>query len=227
MSVAIRHLRPDDPREVDRAVEALARSLMQDPLHVSMFPSDGQRTRALRWIVRRDLERALESGFVLVDEDVHAVNIVIRNAGLYPEMSRLARLRRTLSFARAVRFDPRALWRVRQDTRSRRVHELEDTSELHRNPHFYFALHGVDPDFQGRGLGSAIEHAALAISDEAGLPSRAGTNSQANVGLYERFGWRIVAELRVPGGPTTWLIMRPAPEASSSQVPEPGDGAGG
>lgn len=66
-----------------------------------------------------------------------------------------------------------------------------------REPHWYLAMIGVDPAWQGSGLGSRLLREKLAEIDEQGLPAYLETTNPANLPLYERFGFEIMGE--VPG----------------------------
>ena len=68
---------------------------------------------------------------------------------------------------------------------------------------------GVDPDHQGRGIGRALVELGLAHADERGAAAFLETGTERNVGYYERFGFRVVAEEDAPdGGPHVWFMRR-------------------
>jgi GNAT superfamily N-acetyltransferase len=75
--------------------------------------------------------------------------------------------------------------------------------------HIYLNVLGVDPDFHGRGCGSAIMHW---LHDQTiDRPDLAGTYletaRESNVGYYERFGYQLIGEIN-PIGVRTWLMFR-------------------
>ena len=76
--------------------------------------------------------------------------------------------------------------------------------------HWYLAFLGVDPNMQGRGIGSAMLKHALAIVDAAPRIAYLETASEPNVRLYERFGFEVTGEVNVPGAPILWGMTRPA-----------------
>lgn len=73
---------------------------------------------------------------------------------------------------------------------------------------------GVDPDQQGRGIGSALMRTVVEQCDRRGLPAYLEGTAGDNVRLSERFGFRTVQRLALSGGgPTSWLMWRmPASE---------------
>lgn len=75
-------------------------------------------------------------------------------------------------------------------------------------PHFYLRVLGVEPSMQRRGLGSRLMQPALARCDAAGIPAYLFSTKEQNVALYERHGFRVLAEVRVPRAPAVWTMWR-------------------
>jgi ribosomal protein S18 acetylase RimI-like enzyme len=68
----------------------------------------------------------------------------------------------------------------------------------------------VDPRVQGRGLGRALleDLHAVSASDPDSVGVGLDTSNVRNVTLYEHFGYRMGARLRVAGA-ETWCMFRP------------------
>jgi GNAT superfamily N-acetyltransferase len=65
----------------------------------------------------------------------------------------------------------------------------------------------VDPDAQGRGLGSALIRAGLTRAYESGVGAFLSTGTRRNVAIYERCGFRVVEHVDAPGGgPHIWFM---------------------
>jgi ribosomal protein S18 acetylase RimI-like enzyme len=78
-----------------------------------------------------------------------------------------------------------------------------------RAPHWYLFAIGVDPDHQGRGVGSSLLRAVLSLCDERGEAAYLEASTEANARLYERHGFRLVDTIDVDqGGPTARLMWR-------------------
>jgi GNAT superfamily N-acetyltransferase len=78
-------------------------------------------------------------------------------------------------------------------------------------PHYYLAFVGVQPEGQGRGIGSALLAPVLECCDRDGVPAYLEATSERNLALYERHGFEVVETLRLPkGGPPVWRMWRPA-----------------
>jgi ribosomal protein S18 acetylase RimI-like enzyme len=78
-------------------------------------------------------------------------------------------------------------------------------------PCWYLAVLGVDPAYQGKGIGSALVREFQARADADGIPSCLCTTTPANVGFYESLGYRVVAEDIVPDSELRYWIFERAP----------------
>lgn len=77
-----------------------------------------------------------------------------------------------------------------------------------KEPHWYLGLIGVDPAFQGKGLGTALISYRLQQCDESHMPAYLETQKPENVPYYERFGFRVLEEIRHEGCPSLWIMWR-------------------
>lgn len=76
-------------------------------------------------------------------------------------------------------------------------------------PHYYLLALGVEPDLQGRGIGTQLMAPVLETCDREGIPAYLESSKERNVPLYERNGFKVTQELVVPfGGPKIWLMWR-------------------
>lgn len=95
-----------------------------------------------------------------------------------------------------------------------RVDAFRKAADAHHpkaRPHFYLMTIGVDPKFQGQGLGSALLQATLAKIDERGLPCYLESSAPQNVPLYQRHGFEVTKEFRpAPDAPPLWGMWREA-----------------
>jgi len=64
--------------------------------------------------------------------------------------------------------------------------------------HWYLAFIGVDPDFHGRGLASALIKPMLKRMDQEDMPCYLETATEKNVAMYEHFGFKLVEKIVVP-----------------------------
>jgi GNAT superfamily N-acetyltransferase len=76
-------------------------------------------------------------------------------------------------------------------------------------PHYYLAFVGVDPESQGRGMGSILLHPVLQRCDAEGAPAYLEASAPRNRELYERHGFEVTEEIRPGrGGPPMWRMWR-------------------
>lgn len=78
-----------------------------------------------------------------------------------------------------------------------------------REPHYYLAFIGVDPGWQGRGLGASVIAPILERCDSEGMPAYLEASSPRNRALYERHGFAVTEEFALGrGAPPQWRMWR-------------------
>ena len=81
-------------------------------------------------------------------------------------------------------------------------------------PHFYLHAIGAKMGEQGKGVGSALLKAGLHACDQQQMPAYLESSNERNNPLYQRFGFELIGEERLPeGGPKLWFMYR-APRLS-------------
>lgn len=78
-------------------------------------------------------------------------------------------------------------------------------------PYSYLRYVGVAPKAQGKGWGGAIVRAGVARAAAQGQGVLLETATPDNVTIYTSLGFEITKEWEVPGGPTFWTMIHPAP----------------
>jgi len=77
-------------------------------------------------------------------------------------------------------------------------------------PHWYLAFIAVDPAHRGKGIGTRLMKHTLKTVDQDGLPTYLESTNQANLTLYERFGFELLAKVTVGQSPARFPMLRPA-----------------
>jgi len=104
---------------------------------------------------------------------------------------------------------------VAEETADRLLCALELMAGQHpADPHAYLFVLGTRPEWQGRGLGSALLREVLDRCDRDGTPAYLEATSPDNQRLYERHGFVVTGEIPLPDGPALrpmWREPRPQP----------------
>jgi len=96
-----------------------------------------------------------------------------------------------------------------EETAARLLCALERMAEHHpEEPHAYLFLLGTRPQWQGRGLGSALLRRVLERCDRHGIPAYLEATSFDNQRLYRRHGFEVTGEILLPDGPSLWPMWR-------------------
>jgi GNAT superfamily N-acetyltransferase len=75
-------------------------------------------------------------------------------------------------------------------------------------PHWYLPLMGVDPLYQGKGLGSALMKEALAKCDNDSRPAYLESSNPKNIPLYKRHGFELLGTIQVGASPPVFPMLR-------------------
>jgi GNAT superfamily N-acetyltransferase len=177
---------------------ALARAFYDDPVARWMMPRHGRRDRQLE----RGFAIGLR-GVYLRDGDCWTTPGVTGAAlWLSPGRWRIPALRQLRLLPPMARIYGRDL------PRALRTFALLESEHPKDKPHWYLPFIGVDPDWQGRGIGTALLRPVLERCDREGLPAYLEASSPRNRACYERNGFRVTGEIGLPSGPTMWKMWR-------------------
>ena len=99
------------------------------------------------------------------------------------------------------------------DRVDRAVHAFQEMAGVHPDEHhWYLEGLGTHPDWQRRGLASAVLRPMLERCDAESVPAYLETQREVNVPFYRRHGFEVQRTLQLSGGgPLLWLMWRPAP----------------
>jgi ribosomal protein S18 acetylase RimI-like enzyme len=176
---------------------ALARAYYQDPVWSFLLPDEARRELALRryfTIELRDVVLPHDTAWTTE----RAIGALLSLPPGHWRLSPLTMARRGPAFLRAFGSDlPRSLLAL---TLLERVHP--------RVPHYFLAYAGIPPEWQSKGLGSALVSPLLERSDAERSPVYLEATSERAVAFYQRHGFAVTDELRLKNGPPLWLMWR-------------------
>ncbi len=193
------------PNDLRAATELVGRAFTADPFAIHAIPDERRRPRILASLFRTMLAGAMRYGRVHVD----GPSLVGLAAWLPPgnellttgQLLRCGALRLPFAIPMSV---------------LRSYHRYEHFAAiLHQKlvpePHWYLVPLAVEPEHQGRGHGSALLAAGLAMADEEGRACFLETQNPRNVPLYERHCFQVVEHTQVPSTDVGhWAMLRPA-----------------
>jgi ribosomal protein S18 acetylase RimI-like enzyme len=192
----IRKLTGDD---VARIAAALARAFEDDPVMSWVFQRDSERLGRLQRAFTLYLQKVW-----LPQQECYATDR-LSGAALWmpPDKWHLGPAAQIRLLPNMVAVNGRSLPRMLT------VLNMMEKKHPKEPPHYYLAVLGVEPELQGRGFGSALMQPVLARCDRERIGAYLESSKPRNVALYERHGFRVVEELRLPKqGPPIWRMWR-------------------
>jgi ribosomal protein S18 acetylase RimI-like enzyme len=96
-----------------------------------------------------------------------------------------------------------------EETSERLLAAFELMNQHHpQQPHAYLFLLGTRPQWQSRGLGSALLREVLERCDRDATPAYLEASSEGSKQLYLRHGFEVTGEIPLPDGPSFWPMWR-------------------
>lgn len=182
--------------------EVLAGAFFADPMFTFIEPDDLRRRSRLRWFFAAALRMGRQHGRVDVDPDGRGAAIWLTPGRT--SMGLPALVRSGMAVA-PLRLGIPAFRRFARLTAA-----FEETGQdVHGEHYWHLLILGVDPRFQGRGVGARLIEPVLAEASAAGQLCYLETCAQRNVPFYASRGFGVARHLKVAGLPESWLMVRP------------------
>ncbi|HNS51188.1 MAG TPA: GNAT family N-acetyltransferase [Anaerolineae bacterium] len=185
-----------DPVSLDPAHRAgagalLARAFHTDALYETVVPDGARRAALLGWLFDKVVHYTLLYGCALTTAEKEGVACWLPPGGT--DIS-LGRVLRSGLYATPLKMGWAAYRRFDSYQRlSGRLHHAHA-----QMPHWYLWAIGVDPPSQGLGLGSRLLESMLCRADAERAACYLETGSERGVRIYERHGFVVVYEGKVP-----------------------------
>jgi ribosomal protein S18 acetylase RimI-like enzyme len=185
--------------DTPRLAQTLANAFYDDPAISWMVPDDDRRRRVGPHGFKAWLEKIyLPKGNVYTDSDRKA-GALWAPPGKW-KMSVGVQLRLTPAMFRIV--GVRRMPLILKGLAMMDKHHPDD------QPHWYLAVLGTDPEYQGKGLGSAVMKPVLDRCDADGVGAYLESSKEANIPFYRRHGFEVTGEVHLPEGPPLWPMWR-------------------
>ena len=183
----------------DAIVQTLARAFLDDPVFRWYFPqARGRLERNERFFRGMVLDACAPHGTVWTTHG--AAGAALWQPPGTPAPSAREQLRLLPELARLC---GRHLVRALRGTSEQDKHHPHDVD------HWYLFFVGVEPAAQGGGIGSALMRPVLDRCDADGAPAYLDATTPRSRALYEREGFVVTGEYRLPGGgPPMWSMWR-------------------
>lgn len=194
--VHARAARADERRGV---CDVLGRAFADDPVAEHLFPDPATRAARYARFAGIAIDAFGEAACVMTEPELRCGAI-----WQAPEHTPLGGLRQLRLVASLVGLTRSGF------LRAARLGELMSRHHL-REPHWYLAVLGTDPSAQRNGLASAVLAPILERCDRERLPAYLESSKAANIPFYNKHGFEVLDELRIPDGPSLWPMIRRTP----------------
>jgi len=192
--------------EIDKAVETLVQAFYNDRLVCYILPDDNSRKEFISWFYSRWIQLLMKFNTVFVEDNVRGVAVCVPPK-LFPHIPLSYQLRAGLLKA-LPKLGLKNLWkpiRVYFDSQKRTTDEVKE-------PSWILDILGVQPEFQGKGIGTALVQHLISLSNQDKVPAYLITHNERNIVFYEKNGFKLLKkEHSLPDGPPTCsLIYNPS-----------------
>lgn len=191
-------------RDIDDACEVIGLAFADNPNTLAVVRGDRPKARRMMQIAVRAAKLGRKVSHVLLAEDGGRI-VGVLNAAEWPncQLSMSEKLRTAPVMIRVAGCGlPRSLKMVS-------VWAKHDPQERH----WHLGPIGVHPELQGRGVGKALLASFLKTVDEQSSPGYLETDVDRNVTLYEKFGFKVIAQEEINGvnNRFMWRLPRSSP----------------
>ena len=191
-------VRKATPADRAQVAATMAKAFYEDPIAAWMMPDDGRR----RGRLERGFALFLERVYLPYDQTYTTEHIAGGAIWAPPgqwKLSAFAQLRLLPAMA--------GIWK-REVPRVLRALNAMESAHPHGS-HYYLPFVGVDPGWQGKGIGTALLQPVLERCDRECVPAYLEATSPRNRACYLRNGFEITRELQIADdAPPFWQMWR-------------------
>ena len=193
-----------DASEIACAGEVLGRAFLTDPLWVATIRAPDRRPESLARMFTA-LTRA-----TIAARGVAEKTPLLEGAALWLPPARDIGLWAMVRSGLAM---PRFVMSLTKQDRKQMMVVLSQLGQRRKTlmpePHWYVSAVGVDPQHQGKGLGSTLMRHGITRADRGEMPIYVETEVQENVDFYQQLGFEVIEVLNPEGlDIPLWLMAR-------------------
>ncbi|MFB2894983.1 GNAT family N-acetyltransferase [Aerosakkonemataceae cyanobacterium BLCC-F50] len=178
-------------QQIPAASEVLAKAFENEPVFSYIFPKEDQkRMGKMKQIFISSLRYSQPFDSIYTTDALKGVAIWIP-PGKYP-----MGLWHTVQFALTLPFKVGWGGIGRVISLSNKIEDCHQ--ECMSEPHWYLNVLGVDPAYQGQGVGGKLIEPILKQADGENLPCYLETDSEKNVNFYQKRGFQVVKTFDLP-----------------------------
>jgi ribosomal protein S18 acetylase RimI-like enzyme len=181
--------------DADALAAAMARAFSDDPPLVWVLRSPATRERRIRQLFKTTLRTDALGNHVTATVDVAtAGDRIVGGAIWYPPGHWPTPAARQLAAL------PGFIWAFGRSL-GRATALVRGVATVHpQRPHWYLAGIGVEPDWQGHGVGAALLRSRLRVCDAAHADAYLESSKVTNIRFYQHFGFETRRLAPVPTG---------------------------
>ncbi len=179
--------------EIPRAGVLLTDAFREDPVWKAVFHGAEDREERLNAFYQTPLRYSYKYGEVYASSE-NLEGVAAWVPGRYAEMTfwrMLASGAVKSGFGMGMKF-AKKLDQIFKRLKTDRMEIMEGRDFL------YLQIIGVAHEFQGKGFGGRLLKALIEKSEEAALPIYLETETEENVEMYKRFGFRLAKQITLP-----------------------------
>lgn len=200
-------LRLSQDYDINQAVEVLARAFKNDSLYKYLIPEEEKRHKILPYFFKFRIRYGMLYG------ETYATSPRMEGLAIWIPYKNI-----NISSWRVLKCGGVSLFlKAGKDVMGRLSNLEEYASQIHKKhadfPHWHLSPIAVDPTFQGKGFARTLLNNMLERIDKEKVPCFLETQSENNVSIYKRYGFKVVEEGKIPNTNIIhWAMMRDAIE---------------
>lgn len=200
----IKNLHKVKRHEIRQATVVLADAFKEDPLFKVLFGGAVKNSHKYTLVAKFMIRYCYKYGDVYASsENFEGIMAITQDKYTYMSLWRLIRSGSIFPFL-SIGF--KSFMKV-----AIALSPIDDTRKKHMKnmPFAYLQIIGVASENQGKGYGGKLLKELIAMTEKAKLPIYLETETESNVRLYERFGFKTLEEMNLPViNQPMWTMLR-------------------